>query len=59
MQKTTFLNIGKYRKDTFKLRSLLILEMSFVTEKLDATPEKSLNMNADAVQVEAGEQKTG
>lgn len=57
MQKTTFLKI--YRKDTFKLRSLLIIEMSFVTEKLDATPERSLNMNGDAVQVEAGEQKTG
>lgn len=57
MQKTTFLKI--YRKDTFKLRSLLIIEMSFVTEKLDATPERSLNMNGDAVKVEAGEQKTG
>lgn len=33
--------------------------MSFVTEKLDATPERSLHMKSDAVQVEEGEQKTG
>lgn len=33
--------------------------MSFVTEKWDATPEKSPNVNGEVVQLEAGEQKTG
>lgn len=33
--------------------------MSFVTEKLDATSEKSPNVNGEIAQIEAGEQKTG
>ena len=47
------------QKDTFSYRLLLLLETSFVTEKWDATPEKSPNVNSEVVQLEAGEQKMG